>query len=56
MKSFEVSTPLIYGKSFSLDICIGYLGKKVKIVIDQPHGTNYNNLRYECNYIKLLDR
>lgn len=50
MKKFEDTTPLIHGNSISLDICRGYLGKKVKIIIDQPYGTNYNNIRYECNY------
>lgn len=41
---------LVDGKSKSLEMCKEQLGKKVKIVIDQPYGTFYKNALYECNY------
>ncbi|MBL8030266.1 MAG: inorganic diphosphatase [Candidatus Doudnabacteria bacterium] len=31
-------------------MCKKYLGKKVKIVIDQPYGTFYEGIKYELNY------
>ncbi len=36
--------------SISLEMCKKYLGKKVRIVIDQPYGTFYEGVRYELNY------
>lgn len=31
-------------------MCKEYLGKKVKIVVDQPYGTYYKNALYTSNY------
>ncbi|MSU74990.1 MAG: inorganic pyrophosphatase [Candidatus Magasanikbacteria bacterium] len=31
-------------------MCLEYLGKKVKIIIDQPYGTVYKNIMYQYNY------
>lgn len=36
--------------SQSLEMCKKYLGKRVKIIIDQPYGTYYEGTRYELNY------
>jgi inorganic pyrophosphatase len=48
-------TKLVDGKSTSLDMCKEYLGKKVKIIIDQPYGTFYKNAFYEYNYGYIPD-
>ena len=37
-------------KSVSLEMCKKYLGKKVKIIIDQPYGSYYKGIKYELNY------
>lgn len=37
-------------KSVSLEMCKKYLGKNVKIVIDQPYGTYFEGVKYELNY------
>lgn len=37
-------------ESKSLAMCKKYLGKKVKIIIDQPYGTVYEGTIYELNY------
>ncbi len=42
--------PLKDGVSISLALCKEYLGKKVKIIIDQPYGTYYKNALYTSNY------
>lgn len=47
--------PLIDGKSESLEMCKEYLGRKVKIIIDQPYGTYYKDALYECNYGYISD-
>src|SRR4051812_28805620 len=38
------------GESVSLKLCKAYLGKKVKIVVDQPYDSYYEGTRYEVNY------
>jgi inorganic pyrophosphatase len=43
-------TPLIDGRSISLEMCRKYLGKTVTLTIDQPYGTVYNGVTYEVNY------
>ncbi len=42
--------PLKNGVSLSLSMCKEYLGKKVKIIVDQPFGTYYKNALYTSNY------
>ncbi len=37
-------------ESESLKMCRQYLGKKVKIIIDQPYGTYYKDTKYVLNY------
>lgn len=46
----EKNTPLQNGKSESLEMCKQYLGKKVKLVIDQAYGTTYKGALYTENY------
>ena len=44
------TTPLIDGRSRSLEMCRMYLGKIVSITIDQAYGTVYKGIVYEANY------
>ncbi len=37
-------------ESISLQMCRVYLGKRVKILIDQPYGTEYEGTIYQLNY------
>ncbi len=46
----EKNTPLQNGHSQSLEMCKQYLGKKVKLVIDQAFGTSYKGTVYTENY------
>lgn len=48
-------TPLKDGRSASLEMCKGYLGKKVSLVIDQAYGTYYKNALYTENYGYIPD-
>lgn len=55
MNQKNKNTAFIDGRSVSLEMCREQLGKKVKIIIDQPYGTFYKNALYECNYGYILD-
>lgn len=42
--------PLKNGHSVTLEMCKPYLGKMVKLIIDQPFGTYYKGALYTENY------
>lgn len=53
-KAWGLYRPLLFGikleESVSLKMCKEYLGKEVKIIIDQPFGSSYEGVKYELNY------